>query len=67
MAKKIDIAYSYDRERGHAGLSAELKISDPKFIGKEATFVIERHVEVKDSRPVNDSTEMFKHMFFVRS
>lgn len=67
MAKKIDIAYSYDRERGHAGLSAELKISDPKFIGKEATFVIERHVEVKDSRPVNDSTEMFKHKFTVRS
>ena len=67
MAKKIDITYSYDRERGHAGLSAELKISDPKFIGKEATFVIERHVEVKDSRPVNDSTEMFKHKFIVRS
>ncbi len=67
MAKKIDIAYSYDRERGHAGLSAELKISDPKFIGKEATFVIERHVEVKDSRPVNDSTEMFKHKFTVCS
>lgn len=67
MAKKVDIAYTYDREQGHTGLSAELNISDPEFIGKEATFVIRRFVEVKDSRPVNDSTDMFKHKFTVRS
>ena len=67
MPKKVDIVYSYDPKRGDAGLSAELKISDPKFIDKEATFTIKRFVKVKDSRPVNKSEDLFKHKFTVRS
>ena len=67
MPKKVDIAYSYDPHQGHAGLSAELKISDPKLIGKEATFTIKRFVKVKDSRPVDKSKNLFKHKFTVCS
>ena len=67
MSKKVDITYSYDPKQGHAGLNAELKISDPKFLGKGATFVIKRFVKVKDSRPVNKSEDLFKHQFTVRS
>jgi len=67
VSKKVDITYSYDPKQGHAGLTAELKISDPKFLGKGATFVIKRFVKVKDSRPVNKSEDLFKHQFTVRS
>ena len=41
-------------------------LPDPELIGKKATFTIKRHVQVKDSRPVHDTEEMFKHKFTVR-
>ncbi len=72
MPKNVDILFSFDPENGearqapHAGLSAKLIIPDPELIGKKATFTIKRHVQVKDSRPVHDTEEMFKHKFTVR-
>lgn len=72
MPKNVDILFSFDPEKGearqppHAGLRAKLIIPDPELIGKKATFTIKRHVQVKDSRPVHDTEEMFKHKFTVR-
>ena len=72
MLKNVDILFSFDPEKGearqppHAGLRAKLIIPDPELIGKKATFTIKRHVQVKDSRPVHDTEEMFKHKFTVR-
>jgi len=72
MPKNVDFLFSFDPEKGearqppHAGLRAKLIIPDPELIGKKATFTIKRHVQVKDSRPVNDTEEMFKHKFTVR-
>ncbi len=72
MPKKVDIIFSFDPEKGearqapHAGLRAELIIPDHELIGKKATFTIKRHVRVKDSSPVHDTEEMFKHKFTVR-
>ena len=72
MSKNVDILFSFDPEKGearqppHAGLRAKLIIPDPELIGKKATFTIKRHVRVKDSRPVHDTEEMFKHKFTVR-
>ena len=72
MSKNVDILFSFDPEKGearqapHAGLRAKLIIPDPELIGKKATFTIKRHVQVKDSRPVHDTEEMFKHKFTVR-
>jgi len=72
MPKNVDILFSFDPEKGearqppHAGLRAKLIIPDPELIGKKATFTIKRHVRVKDSRPVHDTEEMFKHKFTVR-
>ena len=72
MPKNVDILFSFDPEKGearqppHAGLRAKLIIPDPELIGKKATFTIKRRVRVKDSRPVHDTEEMFKHKFTVR-
>jgi hypothetical protein len=72
MPKNVDILFSFDPEKvearqpPHAGLRAKLIIPDPELIGKKATFTIKRHVQVKDSRPVHDTEEMFKHKFTVR-
>ena len=72
MPKNVDILFSFDPEKvearqpPHAGLRAKLIIPDPELIGKKATFTIKRHVRVKDSRPVHDTEEMFKHKFTVR-
>ena len=72
MPKNIDILFSFDQEKGearqppHAGLRVKLIIPDPELIGKITTFTIKRHVGVKNSRPVNDTEEMFKHKFSVR-
>ena len=72
MAKNIDVLFSFDPQKGdvrhppHAGLRAKLIIPDSELIGKKATFTIKRHVQVKDSRPVHDTEEMFKHKFTVR-
>ena len=69
MPKKVDIIFSFDPEKGdamqppHTGFCAKLIIPNPKLIGKKATFTIKRHVRVKDSRPVHDTEEMFKHKF----
>ena len=48
-------------------MSVDLLISNPKFITKDAVFAIKSEVRVKDSRPVNDSRELFRHEFIVRS
>tara|TARA_B100001013_G_scaffold87530_1_gene48365 strand:- start:2932 stop:4047 length:1116 start_codon:yes stop_codon:yes gene_type:complete len=63
----MDINFTFDSKKADDHFTAALVVSNPEFNGKHAIFTIEHEVEVKDSSPVHDSRELFKHVFKVKS
>ena len=67
MSNQLDITFISESDSESEELTVKLSFLDPKFIGKEATFTIEHHVNVNDSRPVDESDTLFTHNFTASS
>ncbi len=67
MSNQLDITFNSNSDNEPEKLKAKLSFLDPELIGKEATFTIEHHVNVNDSRPVDKSDTLFTHIFTASS
>ena len=65
MANDLSLSIRPDADFKPAFFIVELKITNPKMMGKKAEFTLDLASHVHDSDPVNDAKKIYTHNFTV--